>query len=77
MLIFTRKIGERIRIGDNVSIKIVDIRGKQVRVGIEAPLDVSIHREEIYLKIMEENLHAADVETADLNEVTKLWRPEK
>ncbi|OPX19648.1 MAG: carbon storage regulator [Desulfobacca sp. 4484_104] len=77
MLIFTRKLGETIRIGDNIRIKIVDIKGKQVRVGIEAPLDVVVHREEIYLKILEENLQAAEVESVDLNEVTKLWRPEK
>jgi len=77
VLIFTRKLGETIRIGDNIRIKIVDIKGKQVRVGIEAPLDVVVHREEIYLKILEENLQAAEVESVDLNEVTKLWRPEK
>ncbi|MDD3581037.1 MAG: carbon storage regulator CsrA [Desulfobacca sp.] len=77
MLIFTRKLGETIRIGDHIRIKIVDIKGKQVRVGIEAPLDVIVHREEIYLKILEENLQAAEVESVDLNEVTKLWRPEK
>ncbi|MFP3869079.1 MAG: carbon storage regulator CsrA [Desulfobacteraceae bacterium] len=77
MLIFTRKIGETIRIGDHIRIKIVDIKGKQVRIGIEAPPEVAVHREEIYLKILEENLQAAEVESVDLNEANNLWRPEK
>ncbi|MBW1916810.1 MAG: carbon storage regulator CsrA [Deltaproteobacteria bacterium] len=77
MLIFTRKIGETIRIGDNIRIRVVEIKGKQVRIGIEAPPNVVVHREEIYLKIIEENLQAADVEGIDLNEVTNLWRSEK
>mgnify|MGYP000187055755 CR=1 FL=1 len=77
MLIFTRKIGETIRIGDNIRIKVVEIKGKQVRIGIEAPPDVVVHREEVYLKIIAENLQAADVEGVDLNEVTNLWRSEK
>jgi len=77
VLIFTRKIGETIRIGDNIRIRVVEIKGKQVRIGIEAPPNVVVHREEIYLKIIEENLQAADVEGIDLNEVTNLWRSEK
>lgn len=74
MLIFTRKIGEGIRIGDQIQVKIIDIKGKQVRIGIEAPLEIAVHREEIFLKIMEENLQAASVETGDLNEVAEIWR---
>lgn len=77
MLIFTRKVGEGIRIGDGIRVKIIDIKGKQVRLGIEAPLDVVVHREEIYLRIQEENLEAAGVESVDLNEVAKLWRQKK
>jgi len=74
VLIFTRKIGEGIRIGDQIQVKIIDIKGKQVRIGIEAPLEIAVHREEIFLKIMEENLQAASVETGDLNEVAEIWR---
>ena len=51
MLIFTRRIGEEIRIGNDIRVKIVDIKGKQVRLGIEAPPEVIIHREEIFLRI--------------------------
>ena len=48
MLVLTRKIGEQIVIGDNIKIKIVEIKGRQVRIGIEAPRSVEVNREEIY-----------------------------
>ena len=54
MLILTRRIGESIIIGDNVEVSILDIRGHQVRLGIEAPKDISVHREEIYNRIQAE-----------------------
>ncbi len=55
MLIFTRRIGEEIRIGNDIRVKIVDIKGKQVRLGIDAPPEVIVHREEIFLRINEHN----------------------
>ena len=54
MLILTRRIGEVVQIGDDVSITVLGIKGNQVRVGIVAPKDVSVHREEIYLRIQQE-----------------------
>ncbi len=60
MLIFTRRIGEEIRIGDNIRVRIIDIKGKQVRLGIEAPPEVIVHREEIYLRINENNTKASE-----------------
>jgi carbon storage regulator len=48
MLVLTRKIGERIRIGDTVTVRVLEVRGTQVRLGVEAPADVRIFREEIY-----------------------------
>ncbi len=51
MLILTRKPGEAIIIGDNIKVTILGVAGKQIRIGIEAPNDVPIHREEIYEKI--------------------------
>ena len=59
MLILTRKSGESITIGDDVKITIVEIKGKQVRVGIDAPRSYIIHREEVYISIQEENRRAA------------------
>jgi len=48
MLILTRKVGETIRIGDGVTVRVLEVRGSQVRLGIDAPADVRIFREEIY-----------------------------
>jgi carbon storage regulator len=50
-LILTRKIGERIYIGSDVSIQLIDIRGGQAKIGISAPRDVAVHREEIFKRI--------------------------
>lgn len=51
MLILTRKVGESLLIGDDVSITILNIRGNQVKIGVQAPKDVSVHGEEIYQRI--------------------------
>ncbi|MCB0353435.1 MAG: carbon storage regulator CsrA [Bdellovibrionales bacterium] len=60
MLILTRKPGESVYIGDNIKITIVEIKGHQIRVGIDAPREMRIYREEIYNQILEENKQAAD-----------------
>ncbi len=54
MLVLTRKLGETIVIGDDIVIKVVDIHGKQIRLGIEAPTEITIFRGEIYDRIQEE-----------------------
>lgn len=54
MLVLTRKLGETIVIGDNIVVKVVDIHGKQIRLGIEAPTEITIFRGEIYERIKEE-----------------------
>ena len=51
MLVLTRRVGEKIRIGDDVVITLLGVRGNQYKVGIEAPRDVSVHREEIWQRI--------------------------
>ena len=55
MLVLTRKIGETIVIDDDVRITVVQIKGKQVRIGVDAPKETKIHREEIYQAIQDEN----------------------
>lgn len=54
MLILTRRIGESLVIGDDVVVTVLGVRGHQVRLGVDAPKDVSVHREEIYQRIQDE-----------------------
>jgi carbon storage regulator len=59
MLILTRKAGEKIRIGDDIEVTVLEVNGRQVRIGISAPSGLSILREEVFRRIQEENLNAA------------------
>jgi len=68
MLILTRRIGETLIIGDDVNITVLGVKGNQVRLGINAPKDVSVHREEIYLRIQQEKTGtSSEDEDADDN----------
>lgn len=73
MLILTRKLGERITIGDDITITLLEIKGAQVKLGIKAPKSISIHRQEIYERIRKENLNSSEVSTADLSEATSIF----
>ena len=53
MLILTRKVGESVLIGDDISISVLSVRGNQVKLGVQAPKEVSVHREEIYQRILQ------------------------
>jgi carbon storage regulator len=59
MLVLTRKLGENIRIGDVIKITVLEVRSGQVKLGIDAPPEVKVHREEIYARIQAENRRAA------------------
>lgn len=54
MLILTRRVGETLMIGDEVTVTVLGVKGNQVRIGVNAPKDVSVHREEIYERIKQE-----------------------
>ena len=71
MLILTRRIGESITIGDHIRVYVIDIKGRQVRLGIEAPSDTHVYRQEIYQRIFEENRLAAQIEWASFNQITE------
>ena len=70
MLILTRKIGEAIAIGDDVRIQVIDVKGRQVRLGIEAPPETEVHREEVYNRIQDQNRQAAGLTPDDLSAVS-------
>ena len=66
MLVLSRQRDESIIIGDNVQVTIVDIRGDKVRLGIEAPAEITVHRKEVFDAIQRENRRAANVASEDL-----------
>ncbi len=77
MLVLTRKLGEKIRIGDNISVSIVELDGRHVKIGIDAPRNVTVHREEVYIRIEEENKNAAESKQANIQEIAKLFQGKK
>ena len=71
MLVLSRKIGQQIMIGQDITIKIVDVQGENVRIAIEAPKETKIYRGEIYKAIVEENKQAINnVAAVDLSNIT-------
>lgn len=72
MLVLTRKPGEGIFIGDDIQISIVEIKGGAIRIGIEAPLDKKIYRQEVYERITQENKLASQWDMNDLNNLATI-----
>ena len=71
MLVLSRKIGQQIMIGQDITIKIVDVQGENLRIAIEAPKEIKIYRGEIYKAIVEENKQAINnVAAVDLSNIT-------
>lgn len=76
MLVLSRQRDESIIIGDNIVITVVDIRGDKVRLGINAPTEIPVHRQEVYEAIQRENLKAAGVQPKDTKGLVRPRRPE-
>lgn len=77
MLVLTRKAGEGIIIGDDVRITVVELKGGGVRIGIDAPQSMKVHRLEVYERIKQENKEATQWNIADLNELSTILKVEK
>lgn len=77
MLVLTRKAGDGIVVGDNISIKIVEIKGGGVRIGIDAPKNCKIYRQEVYERITAENQEALQWQLDDLHVITPSKPKEK
>jgi carbon storage regulator len=71
MLVLSRQRDESIMIGDNIVITIVDIRGDKVRLGINAPTEIPVHRQEVYEAIQRENLRASRLEPKETSRLAK------
>jgi len=74
MLILTRKIGESIRISDNIIIKVVELDNRHVKLGIDAPRSIAVNREEIYERIQKENQAASTAEDNNLKNIADKLR---
>jgi carbon storage regulator len=77
MLVLTRKLGEVIRVGDSVTVRVLEVKGNQVRLGVEAPPDVRIYREEVYRAIRKENEEAALREAGSLEVASAAWENQR
>jgi len=77
MLVLTRKLGESIRIGDTIVVKVVDLDSRHVKLGIEAPRAVSVNREEIYERIQKENKAASSLMDQGVKNIADALRKNK
>ncbi len=74
MLVLTRKLGEVLRVGQSITISIIDIKGKQVKIGIEAPVELPIYREEIYEKVQAENRLSSTLSIDEFGRIKEVFK---
>jgi len=78
MLILTRRVGEKIIIGEEIRITLLGVVGRQIKIGVDAPRNIVVHREEVYQRIVEQNrLALKKAEEVNLEEILVLWRRQK
>ena len=76
MLILSRKTDQQIKIGDNITLTIIEVRGDQVKIGVDAPKNVKVFRQEVYSSIKNENAAAVDVNTSKIESLSSLLKTE-
>jgi len=74
MLVLTRKAGESIVIGSQIRVTVLEMQGRQIRLGIEAPSEIPVHRGEVYERIREENEQASMAGADDLKALSQAWK---
>ncbi len=77
MLILTRRPGESLHLGDNIKITVLGVQGKQIKIGLDVPDDMQVYREEVYLRVLEQNRQAMQSSDQDLLAAADLWQKEK
>lgn len=77
MLILTRRSGESLYLGDNIKVTVLSVQGKQIKLGLEVPKDMTVYREEVYKRVQEQNKLAIESKDDDLLAVTALWQGKK
>jgi len=74
MLILTRRPGESIYLGDEIKITVLSVQGKQIKIGLEVPEDMPVYREEVYLRVQEQNKLALQMSDQDIIAAARLWQ---
>lgn len=77
MLILTRRPGESLYMGDHIKITILSVQGKQIKIGLDVPDDMTVYREEVYLRVKEQNRQALESSDEDLMAAAQIWQPKK
>ena len=77
MLILTRRPGESLHLGENIKIKILSVQGKQIKLGLDVPKDMTVYREEVYLRVQAQNKEALESRDDDLLAASSLWQEKK
>lgn len=77
MLILARRVGESLHIGEDIKITVFSIQGKQVKLGIDVPTETMVYREEVYLRIKDENASSIQASNSDLLAVASIWQTKK
>ena len=77
MLVLTRKVGERINIGDDIIVSVIEVDRGSVRLGIDAPRKITILRQEVYERIQEQNVESAQGASTNIERAADLWRKKR